>query len=153
MLCCCCGWLLWLAVAGCGWRAAVLWKARVLAGLAWLAGLVGCLGGWLACEQAVGWWRVTGVCMVCVWWVAVCLVLVGYDYGGEPINIAYQFSVFWNQATVLIHSCPHVIHRVNVCTKGDILAVNMWIFVVNWDCVSIRSWFTCDLVSGWLFAC
>jgi len=128
----------------------------VLAGLAWLAGLVvlvGCLGGWLACEQAVGWWRVTGVCMVCVWWVAVCLVLVGYDYGGEPINIAYQFSVFWNQATVLIHSCPHVIHRVNVCTKGDILAVNMWIFVVNWDCVSIRSWFTCDLVSGWLFAC
>ena len=58
--------------------------------------------------------------------------MVGYDYGGEPINIAYQFSVFWNQATVLIHSCPHVIHRVNVCTKGDILAVNMWIFVVNW---------------------
>ena len=98
-------------------------------------------------------WCMCGVCVVCVWWVAVCLVLVGYDYGGEPINIAYQFSVFWNQATVLIHSCPHVIHRVNVCTKGDILAVNMWIFVVNWDCVSIRSWFTCDLVSGRLFAC
>ena len=56
----------------CGWRAAVLWKARVLAGL---FVLVGCLGGWLACEQAVGWWRVTGVRMVCVWWVAVCLML------------------------------------------------------------------------------
>ncbi len=57
--------------------------------------------------------------------------MVGYDYGGEPINIAYQFSVFWSQATVLIHSCPHVIHRADVCTKGDILAVNMWISVVN----------------------
>ena len=84
------------AVAGCcGWRAAVLWKARALAGL---FVSVGCLGGWLACEQAVGWWRVTGVRLASVWWVAVCLVLVGYDYGGEPINIAYQFSVFWNQA-------------------------------------------------------
>ncbi len=140
-------WLAWLAglLACCGWLwlAAVLWKACVLAvWLAVLVVLVGCLGGWLACEQAVGWWRVTGVCVASVWWVAVCLVLVGYDYGGEPINIAYQFSVFWNQATVLIHSCPHVIHRVNVCTKGDILPVNMWISVVNWDWVSIRSWFT-----------
>ena len=116
--------------------------------------LVGCLGGWVVCGCLGGaWWRVTGVRVVCVWWVAVCLVLVGYDYGGEPINIAYQFSVFWNQATVLIHSCPHVIHRADVCTKGDILAVNMWISVVNWDCVSIRRWFTCDLVSGGLFAC
>ena len=75
------GWLAWLAVL------------VVLVGC-----LVGCLGGWLACEQAVGWWRVTGVCVASVWWVAVCLVLVGYDYGGEPINIAYQFSVIWNQA-------------------------------------------------------
>ena len=89
----CCGkrarWLAWLAG---------LVVLVGLVGLVVLVVLVGCLGGWLACEQAVGWWRVTGVCVASVWWVAVCLVLVGYDYGGEPINIAYQFSVFWNQA-------------------------------------------------------
>jgi len=62
----------WLAGLACwlaGWLAMESPRVGWL-GLAWLAGLVvlvGCLGGWLACEQAVGWWRVTGVCVASVW--------------------------------------------------------------------------------------
>ena len=93
-------WPGWLLAAGCWLLLAWLqWNVRGLPGLACCLGCLGWVPGWCVCGCLGGaGWRVTGVCVVCVWWVAVCLVLVGYDYGGEPINIAYQFSVFWNQA-------------------------------------------------------